>query len=76
MIEYSRFTLAGVEFIAFGPENETDPKEWNLQLWREGAKIRDERIAIVHAPIFGYDADDLATLNERVEEIIEELKLK
>ena len=76
MTEYSRFTLAGVEFIAFGPENETDPKEWNLQLWREGAEIRDERIPIVHAPIFGYDEEDLATLNEHVEKLIAELKLK
>ena len=37
MTEYSRFTLAGVEFIASGPDNETDAMEWKLELWREGA---------------------------------------
>ncbi len=76
MTEYSRFTLAGVEFIASGPDNETDAMEWKLELWREGAKIRDEHIPIVHAPIFGYDEEDLATLNEKVEAIIKELKLE
>ena len=84
MLEYSRFSLKDCTFIAFGPESDGEVREWTLRVLKndyventqKAEVVKEIRIPISHRPIFGYDEEDLARLDEKVEEIIKELKLE
>jgi hypothetical protein len=84
MEEYSRFSLKDHTFIAFGPSGDGEPREWTLQVNKDeyvnnqhkSTLIKEVKIPIIHRPIFGYDVNDLELLNEKVEELIKELKLE
>jgi hypothetical protein len=84
MIEYSRFSLKDCTFIAYGPESDGEVREWTLRVnqnvyednKQEAKLIKEVKIPIAHRPIFGYDVEDLERLDEKVEEIVKELKLE
>jgi hypothetical protein len=84
MLEYSRFSIKDCTFIALGPENDEEAREWTIRVNKdvytdnkhEAVLIKEVKVPLIHKPLFGYDVDDLENLNEKVEEIIVELKLE
>ena len=76
MQEYSRFTLKDHVFIAYGPENDSDRQEWQLDVLCGDHLINTVRIPLDFRPIFGYDVSDLQRLDDNVELVIKELKLE
>jgi hypothetical protein len=76
MTEWSRFELGGYTFTASLPDSAAEAQVFAIRVLRGAAEIRSETLPLIHPPIFGPDADDVAALNERVEEIIAELGLK
>lgn len=76
MREWSRFELGGYRFVAFLPDSGADTMSWTIVITDiSGAKRpgREEHVTLTHAPRFGPDVDDVAQLEERVEQLILEL---
>jgi hypothetical protein len=75
-MEWARFELGGCTFIASLPESAADEQVFAIRVLRGAAEIHSEILPLIHPPIFGPDADDVAALNERTSQIITELGLK
>lgn len=76
MQEWSRFELKGHTFVAYLPSDDTEESVFSISVLKDGAELRREKIALFHRPIFGPDVEDVAMLNEKVEEIIADLGLE
>ena len=74
-MEWSRFELGGYTFIASLPDSAAEEQVFTIHVRRGAAEIRSETVPLFHPPLFGPDVDDVAALQERVEEIIRELDL-
>ena len=74
-MEWSRFELGGRTSIASLPDGAADEQVFTIRILRGAAEIRSETVPLFHPPLFGPDGDDVAALQERVEEIIRELGL-
>jgi hypothetical protein len=74
-MEWARFELGGHTFIASLPDGAADEQVFTIRILRGAAEIRSETFPLIHPPLFGPDGDDVAALEERVEEIIRELGL-
>ncbi|MCI0431768.1 MAG: hypothetical protein L0210_14655 [Rhodospirillales bacterium] len=76
MLEWSRFELKAHTFIAYLPSDGKEESVFTVAVLKDSAEIRREKIELFHRPIFGPDVDDVARLNEKVEEIIADLGLE
>jgi hypothetical protein len=76
MDEWSRFELGGHLFVAFLPSSDDEDQVFTLVVSKDGRELRREAIPLLHRPIFGPDAGDVAALNARVEAVIRELGLE
>jgi hypothetical protein len=74
-MEWARFELGGHTFIASLPDGAADEQVFTIRILRGAAEIRSETFPLIHPPLFGPDGDDVAALQERVEQIIRELGL-
>jgi hypothetical protein len=74
-MEWARFELGGHTFIASLPDGAADEQVFTIRILRGAAEIRTETVPLFHPPLFGPDGDDVAALQERVEQIIRELGL-
>lgn len=76
MQEWARFELKGHSFVAYLPSDDAEESVFTLSVVSDGTELRREKIALFHRPIFGPDVEDVAMLNEKVEEIIADLGLE
>lgn len=72
---FGSFSESGYKVEAFMPRNSEQPRQWTVKVTKDGEEepVRVETIPMLHEPIFGVDVDDKATLESRVEEIMQEL---
>ena len=76
MQEWAQFELKGHTFIAYLPSDDTEEQVFTISVLKDGTELHRETVALFHRPIFGPDVEDVATLNEKVEEIIADLGLE
>jgi len=73
---FGAFTENGYRVEAYMPRNAKQPTQWTIKVFREGEEgepIRVEIAPMIYAPVYGVDVGDKATLETRVEEIMQEL---
>lgn len=71
------FDLEGYHFNAEYGDNQQGHPHWFLTVSdQKGGARRCLEIPMVYTPTFGPDVDDVATLNEKVENVIKELGLE
>lgn len=74
---WGEFVLEGYHFHAEYGDNEKGSPNWFLTVSdQEGGARRCIEIPMLYTPTFGPDVDDVATLNEKVKEVIKELSLE
>lgn len=73
---FGKFDIGGGTMYAYGPATDEENREWLIIFKRDDRIVYQEAVGMLYAPVFGYDADDIAVLNSRVEEIIKELDLE
>lgn len=76
MMAYGEFELAGHRFVAFGPESDADPREWQIVVSKDGEEVLREKVPMLYAPRFGVDVEDAAARDAAVERIIKKLELE
>lgn len=72
MTGYSVFEENGYKFETFIPSDRTEPREWLLVVTKDGEKVRELRVPMSHAPVFGPDLEDVAALERAADPIIKE----
>lgn len=78
---YGTFSEGGYLVKAFMPVRPSQTRQWTIRVYEEGAAIveeeaeplRERTIRMVHEPVFGPDASDVAALEDGVEELMREL---
>jgi hypothetical protein len=72
---FGSFTESGFKVDAYMPRNSQQALQWTVRVFKEGedAPQREETIPMLHEPIFGVDVDDQATLEQRVDSLMQEL---
>lgn len=74
MIEYGKFEEKGYTVTVMMPSHGQEPLEWVVTVAKNGAAVREEeRVPMLHAPIFGPRASDVTALEQHVELILEQL---
>ena len=73
---FGKFDIGGGTMYAYGPATDEENQEWLIIFKRDDHIVHQEVVEMMYAPVFGYDADDIARLNSRVEELIKELDLE
>ena len=79
--EYGRFSENGYLVKAFMPVRPAQPRRWTVRAYEEAAvaaegdpePLREITLPMVHEPVFGADAADVAALEKRVGELMREL---
>lgn len=73
---YGKFDIGGGTMYAYGPASDEEFQDWLIVYEKDNEIIHEEYVSMMYAPVFGYDAGDIDTLNGRIEEIIKELDLE
>ena len=73
---FGKFDIGGGTIYAYGPATDKENREWLIIFKRDDHIVHQEVVEMLYAPVFGYDAGDIAALNSRVEELIRELDLE
>lgn len=74
---YGEFQLSGHRFISLGPDNDTDPLQWEIVvIASNGDEVRRVIVPMIHPPTFGVDVEDFDARDDAVEKIIRELGLQ
>ena len=73
---FGKFDIGGGTMYAYGPATDEENREWLIVFKRDDHIVHQEVVEMLYAPVFGYDAGDIAALNSRVEELIRELDLE
>lgn len=73
---FGKFGIDGGTLYAYGPASDEEFQDWLVVYEKDNEIIHEEYVSMMYAPVFGYDAEDIAALNSRVEEIIKELDLE
>lgn len=76
MWEWSRFDLKDHTFVANMPSDSTEESVFMIAVSKGVAEIRREEVRLFHRPLFGPDVDDVASLSEKVEQIIANMELE
>lgn len=71
---YGAFTLGDTKVTAYLPNHE--PDEWSVVIELPNEEAITRTLPMFHAPIFGPDVEDVAALNEFIEELIKEYELE
>ena len=69
-ILYGTFKIAGGEMKAYMPGNDEQKQEWTIQFVRDGEEQFTSHAEMNHQPTFGPDVEDVASLNEKIEQLI------
>lgn len=75
-ILHGSFSIGGGTMSAYMPANANCPQQWTIEYIRDGKVEFTEHVEMIYAPVFGPDAEDVNTLNERIEAIIVERSLE
>lgn len=73
---FGKFAIGGGTMYAYGPATDEENQEWLIIFKRDDHIVHQEVVEMMHAPVFGYDDEDITALSNRVEEIIKELDLE
>ena len=73
---FGKFDIGGGTMYAYGPASDEEFRDWLIVYEKDNEIIHEEYVSMMYAPGFGYDAGDIAVLNSRVEELIDELDLE
>ena len=73
---FGKFGIDGGTMYAYGPASDEEFQNWLIVYEKDSKIIHEEYVGMMYAPVFGYDVEDIAALNRRVEEIIKELDLE
>lgn len=73
---FGKFGIDGGTMYAYGPASDEEFRDWLIIYEKDNEIIHEEYVHMMYAPVFGYDAGDIAALNIRIEEIIKELDLE
>lgn len=73
---FGKFDIGGGTMYAYGPASDEEFRDWRIVYEKDNEIIHEEYVHMMCPPVFECDADDIAVLNSRVEEIIKELDLE
>lgn len=76
MSTYGEFDLNGWHFKAEMPDSDDEPRQWTITFSNPEGLEHVRSATMLYAPIFGPDIDDVATLNETIEAVIEEYAIE
>lgn len=73
---WGTFSLNGHDFTCRLPASFDEPQVWTILVEKSGEVVRRETIPLDYPSTWGPDTCDVNQLNERIEEIIKELRLE
>lgn len=73
---YGKFDISEGVMFAYGPAGPDEERCWKVVFEKNGEEVHSDKLEMFFEPIFGYDAGDVAYLNQRIEELIKEWGLE
>lgn len=66
----------GYHVTAYAPASDSERLEWRLVAQRGEEVVATKTAPMLHPPRFGYDVDDLRTLEDLTQELLDELRAR
>ena len=73
---YGEFTLHEHRIRAWQPANDAAPREFIVEVEKDGELVRLDLVPMFHPNHLGVDVEDAYALDEKIETIIAEMKLE
>lgn len=67
------FEEKGYKIEAYIPTRDIEPQEFLVRAYKEEKLIKEIKIPMMHEPRFGVDVEDKRRLEDKTEELLEEL---
>jgi|TARA_Y100000310_G_C20642776_1_gene794905 hypothetical protein len=71
---YGSFEEKGYKIEAYLPSNKEDSCEWVIRAYKDKEIVKEVNVPLFHPPIFGPDVEDVATLEDKTEELLNSLE--